>query len=451
MHYSKCSLKLVFERVIYILKARKVDDGIGLYDPQGRENINVTFSPTTWEIIKAIKKYGAEKAVNKIMNLFDIDEKNAREDIKTVLTNLNTLHIDIDKIPLEVSEKKFAPRTFQIDITPRCNSKCLYCLSSDLMSHSEEMTTNQIIDAIKKAYDLEMYSLTISGGEPFLRDDLFEILDFVNKYGVTTWIFSNGMLITEDIAKKLGSYKNVNIQISLDSSKSNNHDFQRGGKGFFKKTEAGIKNLIKYGKTPTIATILTPYNFDDLEDTTEYLYKLGINSIRVGTVWVNTGKAKENRERLYLDFEKTKLIGNRLLKLIDKYKNKINFSASPKMFNYSKNPELVSGLILGCDAGIENLYVASNGDVYPCYALAFPDFKAGNIKEDDISELWNKSDVFKIFRNLSTKDFDKCKTCKMISHCEGGCRGNAFFKYGSLKAHDPIRCSYFLNDFKPDE
>ena len=85
-----------------MLKARKIENGIRLYNPQ--RNINYNFTNTTWEIIKAVKKHGKEQAVKKIIKLFNIDEKNAKEDINTVLTNLKTLKIKIEDIPLTVSK-----------------------------------------------------------------------------------------------------------------------------------------------------------------------------------------------------------------------------------------------------------------------------------------------------------------------------------------------------------
>ena len=86
-----------------MLKARKTTDGINIYNT--KINNNFTFTETTWEITQAIKKYGKEKATQKIMKLYQINEKNAKEDIQTVLTNLKTLKININEIPTTISKK----------------------------------------------------------------------------------------------------------------------------------------------------------------------------------------------------------------------------------------------------------------------------------------------------------------------------------------------------------
>jgi len=432
--------------MIFMLRARKVEKGIGIYDPKRNTTFNLNFTSTTWEIIQALKKYGSKGAVAKIMQQFNIDEHNAKEDINTVLANLETLDITLEELPTTVSDVKYAPRTVQIDITPQCNSNCIYCLSSDLMSHNIEMSTEKILEAIKKLYDLDMYGLLLSGGEPLLRSDLIDILNYVDKLDIVTWLFTNGTLIDETIAKKLSEMERLFIQVSLDSSNSEHHEFQRGTKGSFEKTVNGIKHLIKYDKSPTVAITITSYNLDDLEETISFLQHLGVTTVRISTAWVEGGMGKINREILFLDSKKVKELGMRILKLSKQYNGTMSFSAAPNMFYFSENPELISGTVLGCDAGKDNLYITSNGDMYPCYTLAFPEFKAGNILQDDVAIVWKNSQIFKRFRQLCVKNFEKCNACSMIEKCEGGCRGVAYARFKSLTAPDPTRCSYFFDD-----
>ncbi len=97
----------------------------------------------------------------------------------------------------------------------------------------------------------------------------------------------------------------------------------------------------------------------------------------------------------------------------------------------------------GCSAGISNLYIASDGLVYPCLGLAFPEFVIGDIKKESIINIWNNSNLLKRLRNLSVDDFEKCKKCKFKTYCKGGCRGTSYFHFKSLKKHDPFQCDYY--------
>jgi len=430
-----------------MLKARKGEKGIAIYDssPKRAVDFNLDIKETTWEIIQAIKKYGQEGAVKKIMKLFDIDEQNAKEDIQIVLTNLKTLDIRLEDIPEKVIESKYAPRTVQFDITPRCNSRCIYCLSADLMAHGKDLPTEKILETIKKLNDLDMISFVVSGGEPFLRKDIFEIFDYAENLKVQTWVFTNALLIDDKTAKRLAAYKYLGVQISLDSSNPAHHDCQRGVPGGFEKTVAGIRNLIKYGKPPMVAITITPTNYEDLEETVSFLNKLGVKLLRISTVWLGAGRGEKNKDKVNLPLDKIKLLGKRIIEMNNQYKGTMNFSASPNMFDFTKNPELAGSAEIGCDAGKENLYITSNGDIFPCYVLAYSEFKAGNILNDDITEVWKNSKIFEMFRNMSVKDFDKCKNCKFVKDCEGGCRGSAYSYFKSLTAYDPVRCSYFNN------
>jgi len=426
-----------------MLKVRYVDEYIQFYEPF--RNIKYNLSRTSWEIIKLIKIHGKEKAIPKIIDLFNIDEKNAREDIETILKNLEILKIKLDDIPTEISKEKYAPRKTHFDITPQCNQNCIYCLSSDLISHKEIIPKEKIIDTLRNLYEKGMWILTLSGGEPLLRIDFFDILDFTDGIDVVTWLYTNGTLIDEDIAKKLSNYKKLLIQISLDSSIPEQNDLHRGVEGSFNKTVNGIKNLVNNNIIPTIAITVTPINFDNLEKTISFLHELGIKQVRLGPAQVSYGKAEKNYEKVFLSAEKIKLLGKIVNELVDKYSGEMYFSVSPNMFDFPLNPELIKTLEAGCEAGKDTIYISSNGDIYPCYTLAFPEFNAGNIIRENVSEIWQNSEVFKRLRKLSIKDLEKCKKCDHVDKCFGGCRGCAYAKHNDLTAPDPIHCSFFLD------
>jgi MoaA/NifB/PqqE/SkfB family radical SAM enzyme len=314
-----------------ILKIVKTDDGIQLFNPY--KNTFYNFSHTSWKIIKLIKKYGRDKAVNRIMKLFDIDKKNAIEDIQTVLANIKLMDINIDDIPLLIQHKKYIPRMVQFDVTPRCNSNCIYCFSSDLMSKKDELSTEKIFEVIKELNNQGLWIITISGGEPLLRSDIFKILDLTAKLNIVTWLNTNAILIDNETAKKLSKFSNLFVQVSLDSSNPNHHDKLRGKKGSFNKTIKGIKNLMKYKINPRISTTVTPINFNDVKETVDFLYNIGIRSIRIGNARSGAGRGLINKDQLYLNINQLKLLGEIIINSNKKYKGSIEFSTTPEMYD----------------------------------------------------------------------------------------------------------------------
>lgn len=424
-------------------KIAKTETGVEILN--SKDNVIYNLSETTWEIVKTLKKFDINRAAKEIATLFDISENEAREDIQTVLTNLKTLEINIDKISSDVSDKIFEPRMVQIDITPRCNSKCIYCLSSDRMSDATELSTEKIINTIKELSDLGLWILTISGGEPLLRKDIFEILDYVTGLNIPIRFFTNGMLIDDDTANKLFKYKDLMlVQVSLDSCIPEHHDAQRGVKGSFDRTLQGIKNLIKYGMTPVIATIITPITLNDIEKTAVFLHDLGINLVRCGPAKICSEKSFVHQDTIFMNLKEVKFLGDKIRNLSKKYEGSMRFSISAHMLDYSVSPEQTTDMST-CSAGISSLYISSSGKVYPCIALGYPELKVGDIKKESISDIWNNSKLLKKLRKFSVNDFEKCKTCKEKNMCKGGCRGNSYDFFKTLDSYDPFYCSFFHN------
>lgn len=392
-----------------MLKARKIENGVRIFDTQ--KNASHNFSETSWEIIKAVKKNGADGAVKKIMNLFDIDEKNAKEDISTVLSNLKTLGIKIDDIPDDVSSDGYAPRMVQFDVTPRCNSKCIYCFPSDKMSDPTELSTEQILSTITELSNLETWVLVISGGEPLLRKDIFQILNHAEKLQISTWLLTNGILIDENVARTLSEFKELSmVQVSLDSCISEHHDNNRGLKGAFEKTIDGIKNLLKNGVTPEIEMVVTKNNIDDIEETVAFLNEIGIKIVRIGPALTTNGRGLANREKITFDSNQLKETGKKIIELNKKYARSMRVSPARDFLTHSLEPS--SKKLFKCGlVGKSTLYISSNGCIYPCIFLTDPKYAIGDIKKESVSHIWETSTFLKKIRDNSLDETEECKNC----------------------------------------
>ena len=422
-------------------KISNTKDGIELFLP--KDNAICNFNDTTWEIIKTIKNSKSmNESIRIIAKKFKISDEDAKEDIQTVLSNLKKLKIDLNKIPLEIKYRLYQPRNVHFDITSRCNSNCIYCISSDLMKNQKELSIKDIVGTIKQLNDLGMWILTLSGGEPLLRDDIFDILDYTKKQGILVNILTNGLVIDDSISKKLEKYKLLTkIQVSLDSYNPEHHEKHRGVKGCFKETMQGINSLLKYDINPIISCVVTKINVGDIEKTIDFLNTIGIKRVRIAPASFFSEKTKLNKKEILLDKQQLESLGKKVVSLSKKYKS-MEFSISPVLLSYKKDTGYIPD-ILYCTVGQSILYISSSGDVYPCNGLIFPEFKIGNINNKSIKELWLKSDILRSFRKLEVNDFNKCKNCDLKESCNGGCRGNAYRIFNSVTEHDPVYCAYF--------
>ena len=159
-----------------------------------------------------------------------------------------------------------------LDITSRCNLNCLHCYqNSYLQAHIKEMQTSEIKALIDCLTEINVASLVISGGEPFLRTDLWDIIKYAFKKGIIVpTIFTNGTVYNDDLKKICRCRKPIYFAISLDGPNSDTHDFIRGD-GAFKRTMENINFILKEqkmgGKTEiVINTMIHPLNFNFLQE-----------------------------------------------------------------------------------------------------------------------------------------------------------------------------------------
>jgi len=388
-----------------MLRARKIENGIRVFN--SKENAGYNFSETTWEIIQAIKKYGQEGAVKKIMKLFDIDEQNAKEDIQTVLTNLKTLGLKLEDFPENASDAKYAPRVAQLDVTQRCNSKCIYCFSQQRLYDQTELSTEKILDTINDLSTLETWLIIISGGEPFLRKDILKIIEHADKLQISIWIYTNATLINEKIAKKLSRLKNIDkIQVSLDSCIKEHHEINRGTKDSLEKTVNGIKNLIKNGISPEIEMVVTRNNIDDIEQTVAFLNDIGVKKVHIGSA-VFGGRGIENKEMINLTREQLKGLSEKILEVAEKYYDSMLIQRKNFMEGLSLSDRMYKcGLILKF-----TLFITPNGTVYPCLFLNDEKYAIGDIKKESLYKIWNNSEFLKKIRNNTLNEPEECKNC----------------------------------------
>jgi len=348
-----------------------------------------------------------------------------------------------------------APSLVDVGVTNRCNLKCDYCSVSSSPNElkEDELSLQDFKNLFQDLSDMNIHRISLTGGEPFVREDFFEILNLTQKHRFAKVINSNGVLITDSIARKLSEFNFDRICITMDGSSPSIHDVIRGD-GNFKKTIKGIKSLMRYNLPVSTLFTLNKTNVHDLIPTIKLNEMLGIRYMSVMVV-CPTGRASDGN--ILADKDKWYPV---FLKLSEMRKNgdiRLNFKIVPpnessvfwlfyfplEYYNrldllevWGQNPRITQAREVSCTAGISSCSIAHNGDVYGCELMTgINELKAGSIKENSIKDIWENSFAFLKLREITfDKITGKCKSCPH-KWCGGGCRSASFnltgSKYGS--------------------
>lgn len=319
-----------------------------------------------------------------------------------------------------------APNSIVWDVTSRCNLKCKHCYVEAESQKTEEPSTEEakaIIDQLKKA---KVFTLSFSGGEPLLRDDLFELLEYATK-SIVVDVASNGLLIDEDIANRLKSTGIAYMQLSFDGLEDA-HDYLRGRKGAFNKLMETIKILKKVGLRFGVTSVIYRKNVHEIKEMIELAEKLGAFTIRFYRL-IYTGRGKELTS---LDLTSSEY--KKALQDVYSHKGKIS-AVADEAFGFLLHGRENPHQWVGCQAGRTIAGIKANGQVVPCPMFSDPVFYCGKVPDEDFTDIWVNSPVLSQFRTLDNIH-GKCHTCKYLYQCGGGCRAAVYAKTGDLYASD---------------
>ncbi|MFQ6118985.1 MAG: radical SAM protein [Methanosarcinales archaeon] len=345
------------------------------------------------------------------------------------------------------------PHSIQILLTNKCNLHCNFCLiDASNKADKEELNTTEWLKFFERLKELRIFNISFSGGEIFLRNDLFVLLKRLREnrmHRIT--LLTNGTLITKEIANQLSQINIKYISISVDGLEEK-HNQLRGG-GTFQKTIKAIQSLINVGIKPQISFTPMRSNYKDLGPLIDFIVSLGIPTIQVNTLSPE-GRCLNIYKDIVLEYP---LQVKEVLDVIEEKKKKypdlkINCELGfyynlPQSYMYfQKNPQKkykIKHLKDGCGAASTSCVITPTGDVIPCEG--FSTFIGGNIREQDLLDIWNDSKNFKMIRELSEIAMDQvpyCKDCKYNFLCDGGCRATAYLIYNDLLAPN-ILCPFW--------
>lgn len=306
-----------------------------------------------------------------------------------------------------------------------CNLTCSHCLVNSSPSEDEGLSTEAIKRVIDEAAILGTSRFYFTGGEPFMRKDIFELIDYVcNNKESELIILTNGTLLKGETLERLQKCNKelLKIQISLDGSRPEINDSLRG-KGSFDLIIDGIKEIVEAGYSPTVTTVVTSSNIEDIQETTKLLALLGVKihhllwAHKRGRITDNGNNSIPPIDKVIEVTRKVKAIAGESGISVDNYDS----------YKFRANSNRGTRYDLG-NACYDSLCVYSNGDVYPSASFAgYEGLKCGSIIDSPLREIWDHSNMSKAFRNATLQNKEKCKECHIKFICGGGDIEHSFF------------------------
>ncbi len=368
-----------------------------------------------------------------------------------------------------------APLSVVWNVTDNCNLKCSHCFVDAKFNKksNSELTTLQAKKVIRMLAANDVVTVNFCGGEPLMREDIYELMSYANDNYLYPSLSTNATLMNKSACQKIYDSGVRTITISLDSISAKNHDRLRKVEGAYDLAINGIKNAVEFGKFKDIiiSTTMTDYNYTEISQIYELIKGLGATKFYVGRLIPN-GRGKN-----YIEHDPDKEIKKQILeelaqKLIRSIRSEDEIQVITRGMPYFSKTcyelsngtiyplcELITGyesellttfnnrssnlvhklssILTGCAAGLFYIGLSSDGQIQPCATSSH--IRLGNILEQGLHDIWVNNPILNNIRNRRRKT-GKCATCESKKYC-GGCLISAFNSTGDWHGSD-LSCPY---------
>lgn len=320
-----------------------------------------------------------------------------------------------------------APICLTWELTYSCNLACIHCLSSSGRRDPRELDTDEAKALIDEMRDLQVFYVNIGGGEPMIRPDFYDLVDYATGNGVGVKFSTNGSRIDAVGARRLAAMDYTDIQISIDGADEATNDAVRGP-GSFATARAAMDNLAEAGFGPfKISVVMTRENIGQLDGfealAGHYGAELRLTRLRPA------GRGADSWHRLHPTQDQQLTLYHWLLDRPDVLTGDSFFHLN------ALGDENLPGLNL-CGAGRVVCLIDPIGDVYACPFVLHDEFLAGNVRDrGGFSDVWKHSDLFTELREPQSAG--ACASCGQFDACQGGCMAAKFFTGLPLDGPDP--------------
>jgi mycofactocin radical SAM maturase len=313
------------------------------------------------------------------------------------------------------------------ELTYACNLACTHCLSSSGRRDPRELSTAEAKAVIDELEAMQVFYVNIGGGEPTVRPDFFELLDYATEHHVGVKFSTNGIKITPEVARRLAANDYVDVQVSLDGATAEVNDAVRGP-GSYDTALRALANLADAGMTNAkLSVVCTRHNIPQLDAFKAladwYGAQLRLTRLRPSgrgaDVWDDLHPLPEQQRQLY---DWLVANGDQVL-------------TGDSFFHLSAYGAPLPGLNL-CGAGRVVCLIDPVGDVYACPFAIHDEFLAGTVRDPGgFTGVWRQSELFRRLREPQTGG--ACASCTFYDSCKGGCMAAKFFTGLPLDGPDP--------------
>ncbi len=320
-----------------------------------------------------------------------------------------------------------APICLTWELTYACNLSCVHCLSSSGRRDPRELTTAEAKAVIDELERMQVFYVNIGGGEPTVRPDFWELVDYATAHKVGVKFSTNGVKINAEVAQRLAGSDYVDVQISLDGATAEVNDVVRGP-GSYATAIRAMEHLYAAGfKGFKISVVMTRENVPQLDAfkaiADRYDAQLRITRLRPAgrgaDVWNDLHVTAAQQRELY-DW------------LVQHGENVLT---GDSFFHLAAFGDALAGLNL-CGAGRVVCLIDPVGDVYACPFAIHENFLAGSVRDaGGFQGVWRTSDLFLELREPQTGG--ACTKCSAYDSCRGGCMAAKFFTGLPLDGPDP--------------
>lgn len=340
------------------------------------------------------------------------------------------------------------------EITRSCNLACKHCRASALHGpYPGELSTEKAMQVIDEIAAVGKPVIILTGGEPLLRDDVYDLASYGDAKGLRMVLATNGTLMSDVIVRKLIDSGIKRVSVSIDGADAASHDAFRGVPGAFAGTMQGIESMKRVGMEFQINTTITKGNLDQMQAIHDLAHSVGSAAHHIFLL-VPTGRGKEmaDQEISPLQYEETldwffdtglacsmqlkATCAPHYYRIFHQRQKELDGSTGRMAAERTQDVRSLHSMTRGCMGGSSFCFISHTGQVQPCGYL---ELDCGQLKENSFGEIWENSKIFQDLRDLSLYK-GKCGRCEFLKVC-GGCRARAYEATGDYLAEEPY-CIY---------
>ena len=331
------------------------------------------------------------------------------------------------------ADNVYRPSLLSWNLTKMCNLRCPHCYLDAGKKAEDELTTSECFALIDEMRALGTEMLILTGGEPLLRKDIYDIATYASERGIWVVMGTNGVLVTDKVVHRMMECGVRGVGISIDSMDPEKHDGFRGGPKSWEYSVRALEICRAYGLEVLVQTTITESNYHDIPQLIDFAREKGAWSFNLYFL-VQTGRGQEMND---LSPQRTEAMLTDLAEVQTEYRPMLVRSKCAPHFKRIAFERALGGLESGgCMAGTQYGRITPEGDVTPCPYMTVV---AGNIRRNSLTEIWHTAPALVELRDLKQLK-GRCGDCEFKELC-GGCRCRAFAAYGDYMQEDPA-CTY---------